>query len=200
MRCFLLATALGITALARVEQAAAGVSFTGGLQSEQERGTQLPAQGYCGSVAVDLGPYFSIGANYSDLRTDPFNDGGTTGRLEYTAVGGELGAGIALADSVDLSATAGYSQSTTRGLDDFSRDPATRIDGPSGSLTLTYRASTNTELSLGPAYSYVGREPGWDVSAGLGLQLFKDIWLDGGYWIGETKDGWSAVLRADFGS
>jgi hypothetical protein len=77
--------------------------------------------------------------------------------------------------------------------------PGERIDGPSGSLTLSYRVSPNTEWSLGPGYSYIGGQGGWDGSAGLALRLVKGLWLDGGYWIGQVKHGWSVGLRTDFG-
>ena len=98
-------------------------------------------------------------------------------------------------DRLGVTATGGYAKSSTRGLDGFSDDRTAHFEGPTGSLSLWYQPWTDLALSLGRGYSYIGAVPGWDTSGGLSLRLWRELWLDGGYWRGEGMEGWNAGLR-----
>jgi hypothetical protein len=191
----------GCVALAGASPAWAGaLTLGGGWQQEREHDTDLPASGYGANLSIDLGEYFFFGVNYSSLRTDPFEDAtdGTVGRLEYRSGGPELGVVWPWTGALGVTAVGGYAESSTRGLDGFEHDRVARFDGATGSLTLWYQATSRLAFNAGRGYSYIGAEPGWDTSAGLGLRLWRELWLDGGYWRGEAADGWTAGLRAVF--
>jgi hypothetical protein len=97
MRHFLLIAALGVSTLARAENGMPVLNLSGAFETEQERDTRFPARGYSASASLD-GDYVSIGANYSNLRTDEFDDGASSGRLEYEAFGGDVSTGFSLTD------------------------------------------------------------------------------------------------------
>lgn len=177
--------------------ARAGLTLNGGWQQERERETGLPASGYGVGMSIDVGEYLFFGVSYSSLRTDSFEDAtdGAKGRLEYRSGGPQLGAVWPWTDRLGVTLTGGYSESSTRGLDGFRNDRIERMDGPAGSLNLWYAPTPWLALNAGRGYSYVGAAPGWDTSVGLGLQLWRELWLDGGYWRGEGADGWTAGLR-----
>lgn len=191
------ALALACLSLACVSPAHAGLTLNGGWQQERERGTDLPAAGYGFGMSIDLGESLFFGVNYSSLRTEAFADAedGVVGRLEYRSGGPQLGAVWPWTDRLGLTATGGYAVSSTRGLEGFSDDRIDRFDGPTGALMLWYAPTHDLALNAGRGYSYVGAAPGWDTSAGLGLRLWRELWLDGGYWRGEGADGWTAGLR-----
>lgn len=175
----------------------AGLTLNGSWQQEREQETGLPAAGYGVGMSIDLGEYAFFGVKYSSLRTNEFADAtdGVVGRLEYRTGGPELGVVWPWTDRLGLTATGGYSESSTRGLDGFRDDRTERYDGPTGSLALWYAPRPSFSLNAARGYSYVGATPGWDTSAGLGLRLWRELWLDGGYWRGGGADGWSAGLR-----
>lgn len=181
--------------------AQAGLTLDGGWQYERERETGLPASGYGAGLSIDLGEHWFFGVGYSNLRTDSFEDAadGTEGRLEYRSGGPQLGVVWPWTQRLGVTAAGGYAESSTRGLDGFREDRIERYDGPTGSLTLWYQASPRIAFNAGRAYSYVGARPGWDNSAGLGLRLLRELWLDGGYWRGEGAEGWTAALRTTIG-
>lgn len=176
------------------------LNLDAGYQFEQDRDKQNPAAGFGVGMTIDLNDYFFIGTSYSDLRTDEFQDQqtGTTGRLQYRRIGAQLGAGFSPLPHTSITATYGYTNSSTRGLDAFSTDQVDRSHSSSGSLSLGYRVLPAVELSAGRAYSYVGSEPGWENQAGIGLRLFHGLWLDGTGWRGGSKEGWTVGLRTDF--
>lgn len=175
------------------------VTLDANYEAERERDTGVPASGFSAALSQEFATHFFAGVNYSQLRTDPYDDGGVTGRNEYVAAGAELGAWRSLSERIDLSGTVGYVGSQTRGLDGFEDDPVDRIHGPSGSLTLSVRPHVWTELFIGPSYSYVGREPGWQGTAGVSLKLLHALWFNASYWSGAKKDGFNAGLRSEFG-
>jgi hypothetical protein len=183
--------------LACASPARAGLSLNGGWQQERDRETALPASGYGVGVTIDLGPYFFLGLNYSSLRTDSFEDAGdgTEGRLEYRSGGPQLGVVWPWTERLGVTAAGGYAESSTRGLDGFREDRIERLDGPTGSLMLWYEATPRLAFNAGRGYSYVGAQPGWDNSAGVGLRLWRELWMDGGYWRGEGAEGWTLGLR-----
>jgi hypothetical protein len=183
--------------LACAPAAQAGLALNGGWQYERERETGLPASGYGVGMGIDLGACCYVGVNYSSLRTDAFEDAvdGTTGRLEYRSGGAQLGAVWPWTDRLGVTLAGGYAEASTRGLDNFSNDRIERMDGPTGSLMLWYEATPRVSFNLARGYSYVGAAPGWDNSAGVGLRLLRELWLDGGYWRGEGAEGWTVGLR-----
>lgn len=191
------AAALACLCLACSAPAGAGLTLNGGWQQEREHETDLPAAGYGVGMSLDLGRYFFFGISYSSLRTEEFVDAedGAVGRLEYRSGGPTLGAAWPWTDRLGVTLTGGYSESSTRGLGGFRQDRIDRLDGPTGSLALWYVPFSGLALNAGRGYSYVGAAPGWDTSAGLGLRLWRELWLDGGYWRGEGADGWTAGLR-----
>lgn len=177
----------------------AGVTLNGSWLSEREIDTELPAAGYGVGVSFDMGPYAFLGLNYSTLRTDSFEDAldGVEGRLEYRSGGADLGLVWPWTEHLGATVTGGYARSETHGLDGFRNDRPARFEGPTGSLTLWTQLG-DLALNVGRGYSYIGAVPGWDTSAGLGLRLWGDVWLDGGYWRSAGVQGWSAGLRATF--
>ena len=183
--------------------ARAGLTLNGGWQQEHERETDLPAAGYGVGMSIDLGEYVFFGVSYSSLRTDAFADAtdGVVGRLEYRSGGPQLGVVWPWTDRLGVTAAGGYAESSTRGLDGFNGDTIERNDGPTGSLTLWYQPSARIGLNAGRGYSYVGATPGWDTSAGIGLRLWRELWLDGGYWrgAGAGAEGWTTGLRTVIG-
>ena len=191
------AFALACLCLACATPARAGLSLNGGLQQERERETGLSAAGYGVGMSIDAGEYVFFGVNYSSLRTEAFADAtdGVVGRLEYRTGGPLLGAVWPWTDRLGVTLTGGYAESSTRGLDGFRNDRIERFDGPTGSLMLWYAPKPWLALNAGRGYSYVGAAPGWDTSAGLGLRLWRELWLDTGYWRGGGAEGWTAGLR-----
>lgn len=189
--------ALACLCLACTFPARAGLTLNGGWQQEREQETNLPASGYGVGMSIDVGEYFFFGINYSSLRTDEFEDAedGAAGRLEYRSGGPTLGAVWPWGDQFGVTLSGGYAESSTRGLDGFRNDRIDRQDGPTGSLSFWYAPTSRFAVNAGRGYSYLGAEPGWDTSAGLGLRLWRELWLDGGYWRGEGADGWNAGLR-----
>lgn len=183
--------------LACTAPAQAGLALNGGWQYEREHETDLPAAGYGLGMGIDLGACCYVGVNYSSLRTNSFEDAidGTEGRLEYRSGGAQLGAVWPWTDQLGLTVAGGYAESSTRGLDAFRHDRIERQDGPTGALTLWYEPTPRVALNAGRGYSYVGAEPGWDTSLGLGLRLLSELWLDSAYWRGEGADGWTVGLR-----
>jgi len=194
MRRALLAVSL---ALASTAPAHAGLALNAAWQHERERETDLPASGYGVGMSIDLGSYAYAGVNYSSLRTDSFEDAedAAVGRLEYRSGGAELGVYWPWTDRLGLSVAGGYAESSIRGLDGFQHDRIDRLDGPTGYATLSYRVAPRLDFNVGRGYSYLGARPGWDSSAGLGLRVWRELWLDGGYWRGEGADGWNVGLR-----
>lgn len=185
--------------LACATPAAGGaLTLNAGWQQERERATDLPASGYGLGMSIDLGEYFFLGVSYSSLRTDDFEDAvdGATGQLEYRSGGPQLGAVWPWTHQLGVTATGGYAESSVRGLGEFSGDRIERYDGPTGSLALWYAPDERVAFSAGRGYSYLGAAPGWDTSAGVGLRLWRELWLDTGYWRGEGAYGWTAGLRA----
>lgn len=191
------ALALACLGFACASPARAGLSLHGGWQQERERETGLPAAGYGAGMSLDLGTCCFVGASYSSLRTDSFEDAedGTTGRLEYRSGGADFGVVWPWTDRLGVTATGGYAESSTRGLDAFRNDRIERLDGAIGSLMLWYQPTQRLAFNAGRGYSYVGATPGWDNSLGMGLRLLGELWLDGGYWRGEGADGWTVGLR-----
>jgi hypothetical protein len=191
------ALVLACLCLACASPARAGLTLNGGWQQEREVETDLPSAGYGVGMSIDVGEHLFFGINYSSLRTEAFEDAtdGVLGRLEYRSGGPLLGAVWPWTRRLGVTATAGYSASSTRGLDGFREDRIERFEGPSGSLTLWYAPTHSLAVNAGRGYSYIGATPGWDTSAGLGLRLWRELWLDGGYWRGEGAEGWTAGLR-----
>ena len=167
---------------------------------EHQREIDLPASGYGAGLSVDLGTHLSLGASYSIVRTESFEDAidGVEGRLEYRSGGVDLGAVWPWTQSLGATLTGGYARASTRGLDGFENDRHSRDDGPTGSLTLWWQPLTDVAFNAGRGYSYIGAVPGWDTSAGLGLRLWRELWLDGAWWRGDGIDGWTAGLRVTF--
>ena len=194
MRRLLASACLG---LACASPAQAGLALNGGWQHEQERDTGLASSGYGVGLSIDLGACCYFGLNYSSLRTDSFEDAtdGATGRLEYRSGGPQLGVVWPWTDRLGVTVAGGYAESSTRGLDGFGNDRIERLDGPTGSAMVWYEPTPRVSLNAGRGYSYVGAAPGWDSSAGLGLRLFRELWLDGAYWRGEGAEGWTVGLR-----
>ena len=191
------ALALAGLCLACASPARAGLTLNGGWQQEREHETDLPAAGYGGGLSLDLSEHFFLGVSYSSLSTDAFEDAtdGVVGRLEYRSRGAELGAIWPWTDRIGVTVTGGYAESITSGADGFRNDRIDRFEGPTGSVMLWCAPASRLALNVGRGYSYVGAAPGWDTSAGLGLRLWRELWLDGGYWRGEGADGWTAGLR-----
>ena len=173
---------------------AQALSLNAAVESERESDTQLLAKGFSAGIWQSLGDYFFAGVGYSRLRTEPFMDGDLGGRLEYVGSGVDLGAGYGFMNGFGLSGTVGYARSEVRGLDGFEEDPVFASEGPSGSLTLSMRPSSWAEMYMGPAYSYLGREPAWQGNVGLALRLLPGIWVSTGFWRAETTYGWTAGL------
>lgn len=190
-------TLLLACALACASPAQAGLALNGGWQQEHQGDTGLDAAGYGAGLSIDLGPYAFFGVSYSSLRTDRFEDAidGTEGRLEYRSGGPYLGVVWPWIDQLGVTAVGGYSEGSTRGLDSFGNDRIERYDGAAGSLTLWFAPLSNLAFSAGRGYSYIGATPGWDSSAGVGIRLWRQLWLDGGYWRGAGSQGWTAGLR-----
>jgi hypothetical protein len=195
----ILRSLVGALALAATG-AAHAVNFDGAYESEHERDTGLAASGFSAGISQDVGPHFFVGASYAQLRTDPFDDGGANGRLEYVSGAVNLGAGYALSERIDIGGSVGLAGSETRGLDGFKDDPVDRVHGPAGALMLSARVHKWTWLFVGPAYSYMGRVPGWTGNAGVKLQMLRSVWLTTSYWGGEYSQGWNAGLSKDFGA
>ncbi len=185
--------ALGMAAL--VGAPAHALNLESSYESQRERDTHVPAHGYSLTLSEDFSDQYFASVSYSHLRTDPFDDSGTKGREQYTALGADGGVELALNDLTDASLTLGFTQSNTRGLDGFANDPRTSSRGPSGSVMLSFHPHPWTELFIGPAYSYVGAEPAWQGNVGLSLKLLRSLWFTASYWSGAAKDGWSAGLR-----
>jgi hypothetical protein len=177
----------------------AAVTLNGSWLQERELETELPSAGYGVGLSFDMGPYAFLGLNYSLLRTDSFEDAldGVEGRLEYRSGSIDLGGVWPWTDHLGATITGGYARSETHGLDGFRHDRPARFDGPTGSLTLWTQLG-DLALNVGRGYSYIGAVPGWDTAAGLGLRLWGEVWLDGGYWRSEASEGWSAGLRMTF--
>jgi hypothetical protein len=197
MRCFL---RILVAVAATGAGPAHAISFDANYESDRERETGLASTGFSAAVSQGLGEHFFASASYSRLRTDPFDDGDVSGRVEYVSGGVDLGAGYSLTEGADLSMSVGYAGSETRGLDGFEDDPVQRVHGPSGSLMVSVRPHKWTWLFLGPSYSYVGGVPGWQGTAGLRLRLLRTLWFSTSYWGSEAMDGWNAGLRKDFGA
>ena len=189
--------ALACLALACAVPAHAGFSLNGGWQSEHQGDTGLDAGGYGAGLTIDLGEYAFFGVGYSSLRTESFEDvgDGAEGRLEYRSGTTQLGLVWPWTDELGVTATGGYAEGSTRGLDGFGNDRIERYDGATGALMLWYAPLSNLSFNAGRGYSYVGATPGWDSSAGIGLRLWRELWLDGGYWRGAGSQGWTAGLR-----
>ena len=181
--------------LSTVHAPARALDLDGGYARETDRHTDRVARGFNVGVSQGLGNYFWFGVAYSQLRTQPFTDAGVTGREEYLTGEADLGAGYAFARWIELGAAAGYAESAVRGQEGFAHAPIARSHGPTGSLSVTLRPTSEIAFSLGPAYSYVGGEPAWQGTANLGLKLWPGAWLNLGYWSAQLKDGWSASLR-----
>lgn len=180
----------------------AGLTLNAGYQQEQEREiegreTELPAAGYSAGLCFDLGTSAWLGIGYSSTRTAEFEDAidGVEGRLEYRSWSPALGLAWPWTNKLGITGTGGYSFGSTRGLDGFANDSVERYQGPTGSLALWWAPASWLSFNAGRGYSYVGSVPGWDNSAGLGLRLWRELWLDGAYWRGEAADGWTAGLR-----
>lgn len=190
------ALALALLCLA-CTPAQAGLTLNGGWQQERERASDLPASGYGVGLSIDLGSHGFFGVGYSSMRTDAFEDAGdgAEGRLEYRSGGPYLGVVWPWTDRVGLTLTGGYAESSVRGLDGFGSDRTERYDGATGSAALWYQPTSLLAFNVGRGYSYLGAKPGWDTSAGASLRLWRELWLDGGYWRGEGSDGWTAGLR-----
>jgi len=191
MRLPILGAALTAATLSCPALALPTLSLDGSYESARERDTDLMARGYNAGLAFGLGKYFSIGGNYSMLRTEQFADSasGASGRLEYKTYGGSLGFGCSLTDITDLGLSAGYVTSKTDGVDGLESRPEDKTSGPVGSLTLTHRMGEHFEMFLGPNYSYLGHKRGVDGDVGLGLEIAHGLWLQGAYWAGQTRDG-----------
>lgn len=177
--------------------AQAGLTLDVGWQQEHQFDTDLVAAGYGIGMGFDMGRSFFFGASYSNVRTESFEDAldGAEGRLDYSSLGASLGAVWPWTHWLGLTATGGYALSTTRGRDGFRGDSPARFHGPTGSLSLWFQPASRISLSAGGGYSHLGGVPGWDTSAGLGLRLWQELWLDGSYWRAESADGWMAGLR-----
>lgn len=177
-----------------------GVTLDGSWHHERQFDTDLMASGYGLGISVDLGPYVFVGGSYSRVQTESFEDAldGVEGRLDYQTAGADLGVVWPWTAHLGTTATGGYATSTTRGLDGFRNDLPARSEGPTGSLALWYVPDSRVSFSVGGGYSHLGGIPGWDASAGLGLRLWRQLWLNGGYWRGEGIEGWTAGLSAYF--
>jgi hypothetical protein len=175
-------------------------NVSGAYLYERDRETHEPIRGFSTGLTVDLNRYLFVGGNYADTRTNPFTDqAGTTGRLEYRRVGGELGAGVSVLPHTDISATVGYVGSRTYGLDNFQADPIEQKHSASGSLNLGYRVAPAVQLWAGRVYSYIDRKPGWETQGGVGLRLMRNLWVDGSAWRAGGAEGFTVGLRASAG-
>jgi hypothetical protein len=160
---------------------------------------ELEGQGYDLGLSLDLGEYLFVGAGYSSVRTEPFDDGERTGRLEYRSIAGSLGGYLPITERFGTSASVGYTFASTHGLDGFDDDPVERSEGLTGSLGLHYDLMRWVDVSVGAGYSYIGGERAWDASTGLSLLAFRGIWLDTSYWMADDMQGWTAGIRAHVG-
>ncbi|MGH8481185.1 MAG: hypothetical protein ACRES8_01845 [Nevskiaceae bacterium] len=180
--------------------ARAALTLSAGWQQDHEPETGLLSSGFGGGLGVDLGNYFFLSFGGSSMRTESFEDAvdGVEGRLEHRSGSAELGAVWPWTARLGVTATGGYAVAETRGLDGFGDDRAARFDGPTGSLTLWWQPSSILAFNVGRSYSYMAATPGWDTSAGAGLRLWGQTWLDAGYWRGDGVEGWTAGLRWTF--
>jgi hypothetical protein len=186
--------------LAGAAPARAALTLSAGWQQDHEPGTDLLSSGFSGGLSVDLGSYFFLGLGGSSMLTETFEDAldGVEGRLEYRSGSATLGVAWPWTDTLGATIAGGYSASEVRGLDGFEDDRRARFRGPTGSLTLWWQPSSILAFNAGRGYSYMAAVPGWDTSAGAGLRLWGQTWLDAGYWRGDGIEGWSAGLRSTF--
>jgi hypothetical protein len=176
------------------------VTLSGSWQQDHEPGTGLMSSGFGAGFSVDLWPYTFLSLGGSSMLTEPFVDAldGVEGRLEHRSGSVEFGAAWPWTDSLGATFTGGYAGSETRGLDGFENDRPSRFDGPTGSASLWWQPLVDLSFSVGRGYSYVGKVPGWDASGGASLRLWREWWLDGGYWRADGIEGWSAGMRVSF--
>jgi hypothetical protein len=195
------ALALACAACLGAAPAHAAVTLSGSWQQDHEPATGLLSSGFGMGLSVDLWPYTFLGLGGASMQTESFEDAldGVEGRLEHRSGSVELGAAWPWTDSLGATFTGGYAASETRGLDGFENDRTSRFEGPTGSVSLWWQPLVDVSFSLGRGYSYIGQVPGWDTSAGASLRLWREWWLDGGYWRGDAVEGWSAGMRVTFG-
>jgi hypothetical protein len=201
-KCMRRALAFAGLCLVSLSPAWAGLTLDASWQHQQELETELPASGYGAGLSFDLDAHTFISLGYSAMRTESFEDAldGARGRLEYRSGSADLGLVWPWTDWLGLTATGGYSKSSTRGLDGFENDRHARVEGPTGSLTLWYQLNSILSFNVGRGYSYIASVPGWDTSGGAGVRLWGETWLDAGYWRAEGMEGWTAGLRTTLGS
>jgi hypothetical protein len=187
--------------LAAIAPAHAGWSLSGGWAQDRELDTELQSSGFNTGLSVDLGPSLFLSAGYSSSRTQSFVDAldGIEGRLEHRSASAELGVSWPWIDTFGMTFTGGYAGSETRGLDGFRNDTPARFEGPTGSASFWYQPWIDLAFTAGRGYSYIGKMPGWDTSAGASLRLWREWWLDAGYWRGDGIEGWNAGMRLNFG-
>ncbi len=187
--------------LAGAAPAWAALTLNAGWAQDHEPGTGLLSSGFAAGLSVDLGSYLFLGLGGASLRTEPFEDAqdGVEGRLEYRSGSASLGVAWPWTDTFGATFVGGYAASEVRGLDGFADDRPARFRGPTGSLALWWQPSSILAFNVGRGYSYMAAAPGWDTSAGAGLRLWGQTWLDGGYWRGDGIEGWNAGLRVNFG-
>lgn len=171
-----------------------------GYQHQVEREVDLEGQGFSVGGSVSIASYFFAGVGYSSVRTEPFiTTDNLAGRYEYRAISGSLGGYLPVTDRAGVSAAAGYSFSQTLGLDELADQPVENAEGMTGSLSLHYQLVRWVDMSLGGGYSFVGGVRSMDGSAGLSLHAWRDVWIDGSYWVAEGSEGWTGGLRVRFG-
>jgi hypothetical protein len=180
--------------------AQAGWSLSGGWVQDRELDTELQSSGFNTGLSVDLGTHLFLSAGYSNSRTQSFVDAldGIEGRLEHRSASAELGVSWPWVDIFGMTFTGGYAGSETRGLDGFRNDTPARFEGPTGSASFWYQPWIDLSFTAGRGYSYIGKRPGWDTSAGASLRLWHEWWLDAGYWRGDGIHGWNAGMRLNF--
>jgi hypothetical protein len=193
---------IALPCLAGFTPAWAGWSLSGGWIQDRELESGLQSSGFNAGLSFDLGHHVFLSTGYSSSRTASFVDAldGVEGRLEHRSGSAELGLSWPWIDNFGMTFTGGYAGSETRGLDGFRDDRPARFEGATGSAGFWYQPWVDLAFNVGRGYSYIGQVPGWDTSGGASLRLWREWWLDGGYWRGDGIEGWNAGMRLNFGN
>lgn len=171
------------------------------MTRDRDRDLDVTSEGYSVGGSVDLGPRSFFTAGYSSSDTGMFEAGGTTGEVQSNGFSLGFGGHASLTRRTDLTTSIAYVQSRTRVSGLYGEEEEGRDEGVSASIGLRQLIHPWVELSLGPSYSFVAGERGWDLSGGIAFLLLRDLWMDVDYYRsgGENSDGASVGLRTTLG-
>lgn len=170
---------------------------------DRDRDRDVISNGYNIGGSVDLSAHSFFSAGYSRAETGTFRVGPAEGEIQDDGYSLGFGAHMSLAPKTDLTSSLSYIVARRQVSDALTgEEDDDRSEGASASIGLRHLLHPWVEASIGPSYSFVAGETGWDVSAGLGFLMTSRVWMDVDYFrngSGGDSDGWSLGLRTVLG-